>query len=80
MPSRSNCAASTNWHSSLKSESVSPGKPAIIDVLIVTPGIVRRIRSSSFRKMSPLEPRFIRFNTRAEACCSGMSMYFTSPG
>jgi hypothetical protein len=40
--------------------------------------MVRRMRSSSFRKMSPDPPRFMRFRTRALACCSGMSMYFTS--
>ena len=49
-------------------------------VRIATPGIVRRMRSSSFRKMSPEAPRFIRFSTRALACCSGISMYFTSDG
>ena len=47
-------------------------------VRIDTPGMVRRTFSRSFRKMSPLAPRFIRFNTDALACCSGISMYFTS--
>ena len=46
-------------------------------VRIATPGMVRRIRSISFRKMSPEAPRFMRFRTGALACCSGMSMYFT---
>ena len=47
-------------------------------VRMATPGIVRRIRSSSFRKMSPDAPRFMRFSTGALACCRGISMYFTS--
>ncbi len=47
-------------------------------VRIVTPGMVRRMRSISLRKMSPDAPRFIRFSTAALACCSGMSMYLTS--
>ena len=36
------------------------------------------MRSISFRKISPFAPRFMRFSTGALACCSGMSMYFTS--
>ncbi len=47
-------------------------------VRIATPGMVRRMRSISFRKISPDAPRFMRFSTGALACCSGMSMYFTS--
>ena len=46
-------------------------------VRMATPGMVRRMRSISFRKMSPDAPRFMRFSTGALACCSGMSMYFT---
>ena len=44
-------------------------------VRIDTPGIVRRIRSISLRKMSPLAPRFMRRSTVALACWSGMSRY-----
>src|SRR3989442_1543161 len=47
-------------------------------VRIATPGIVRRMRSISLRKMSPDAPRFIRLSTAALACCSGMSMYLAS--
>ncbi len=47
-------------------------------VRIATSGIVRRTLSMSFRKMSPFAPRFMRFKTGALACCSGISMYFTS--
>ena len=49
-------------------------------VRMATPGMVRRMRSISFRKMSPDAPRFMRFSTAALACCSGISMYFTSDG
>ncbi len=46
-------------------------------VRMATPGMVRRMRSISFRKISPLAPRFMRLSTEALACCKGMSMYFT---
>ncbi len=49
-------------------------------VRMATPGMVRLTRSSSFRKISPDAPRFMRFSTGALACCSGISMYFTSAG
>ena len=75
---RSNCAALTNWHSSSKSRAVSPGKPTIMLVRMATPGMVLRMRSINFRKISPLAPRFMRFSTAALACCKGMSIYFTS--
>ena len=44
-------------------------------VRIATPGMIRRMRSTIRRKISPLAPRFIRRSTEALACCRGMSRY-----
>jgi len=43
-----------------------------------TPGIVARIRSSSFRKASPCDPRFMRASTLRLACAAAYQCI--SPG
>ena len=45
------------------------------DVRSAIPGTAARTFSSVFRKMSAPAPRFIRFSTSGDACCSGTSRY-----
>jgi hypothetical protein len=58
-----------------KSRSDSPGKPTMKLVRSAMPGTAARTFSSVLRKISAPAPRFMRFSTAGEACCSGTSRY-----
>ena len=74
-PSLSNLVFSIKEASRLKSFSVSPGKPEIIEVLSPIPGILFRIFSISSTRKSCVYFLPIRFKMLSEACWTGRSKY-----
>ena len=65
-------------NSSSKSASVSPGNPTMKLVRIATPGTVGSNFFEQLQEDVAVRSALHAFQHRALACCSGMSMYFTS--